>query len=505
MIEAPAAYPHLSGRANLALFDAMGRGSRRRGRAGRVDDALDRVGLGGVDSRPVRAYSLGMRQRLGLANALIRQPRLLVLDEPTNGLDPQGIRDIRALLLELNAAGTTVFVSSHLLLEIEQMCTRVGVLDRGRLVLQEHLDDLRAPTGRVVLRTRDTADARRLLDSRIDEADGDRDRRARRRPGRPGRRAGRAPASPSTSWSPSAARSRTSCWPRPAPAATPSPGPTGDGRAVIGVELRKLLRSRRTWATILLVDALPTLVGVLLAITDLGPATGRGAGVPVGRADRRHAVPPGGAGDRAAAVPADRGGDHRRARRSPARPRPARCATCWCARSAGCGSWWPSSSPSLVFVVLTVLVVAVTAYVVGLLLLGDQSVTATGATSVSGSSLSTPELVGRTFLALGYAILCMLGVATIALFLSTAVSSSLGAALGTMAVFVGSALLHDARRVRRDQRLPADALLAGVRRPVPRPDPVARPAGGGAAAGAPTWRCSSPRPGPTSRPRTSPD
>jgi ABC-type multidrug transport system ATPase subunit len=174
MVEAPAAYPHLSGHANLTLFDAMGPGSRRRGRAGRVENALERVGLAGVDSRPVRAYSLGMRQRLGLANALISQPRLLVLDEPTNGLDPQGIRDIRALLLELNAAGTTVFVSSHLLLEIEQMCTRVGVLDRGRLVLQEHLADLRAPTGRIVLRTRDVSDARRLLDHRIEEADGDR-------------------------------------------------------------------------------------------------------------------------------------------------------------------------------------------------------------------------------------------------------------------------------------------------------------------------------------------
>ena len=88
-----------------------------------------------------------MRQRLGLANALLRSPRLLVLDEPTNGLDPQGIRDIRALLLELNRAGTTVFVSSHLLAEIEQMCTRVGVLHRGRLVLQEHLDDLQRATG----------------------------------------------------------------------------------------------------------------------------------------------------------------------------------------------------------------------------------------------------------------------------------------------------------------------------------------------------------------------
>jgi ABC-type multidrug transport system ATPase subunit len=157
MIEGPAAYPHLSGRANLALFDAMAPDGSRASRKRRVDDTLERVGLGGVDSRPVHAYSLGMRQRLGLANALLRSPRLLVLDEPTNGLDPQGIHDIRDLLLELNRAGTTVFVSSHLLVEIEQMCTRVGVLDRGRMVLQEHVDKLRRPTGRVLVRTPDIA------------------------------------------------------------------------------------------------------------------------------------------------------------------------------------------------------------------------------------------------------------------------------------------------------------------------------------------------------------
>jgi ABC-2 type transport system ATP-binding protein len=174
LVEGPAAYPQLSGRTNLALIDASGPGGDRRTRAGRVDDALARVGLEGVDRRPVRAYSLGMRQRLGLAAALLRAPRLLVLDEPTNGLDPQGIREIRQLLLDLNAAGTTVFLSSHLLAEIEQMCTRVGVLDRGRLVLQDELAHLQRPTGRMVVRTPDVAAVRGLLDGQVESQDGDR-------------------------------------------------------------------------------------------------------------------------------------------------------------------------------------------------------------------------------------------------------------------------------------------------------------------------------------------
>ena len=102
LIEEPAAYPHLSGRANLRLLDAAGPHGSRRTRRRRVDDALEQVGLAGIDRRPVRAYSLGMRQRLGLAAALVRRPRLLILDEPTNGLDPRGIRDIRDLLIGLN-------------------------------------------------------------------------------------------------------------------------------------------------------------------------------------------------------------------------------------------------------------------------------------------------------------------------------------------------------------------------------------------------------------------
>jgi len=174
LVEGPAAYPHLSGRVNLATFDAAGRRGKGPDRRGRITGALEQVGLDPGDRRPVRTYSLGMRQRLGLAAALLRSPPLLVLDEPTNGLDPQGIREIRELLVALNASGTTIFLSSHLLAEIEQMCTRVGVLDRGRLVLQEQLDTLTAPTGRIRVRTPDVPQAIALLDGRV-EARGDRE------------------------------------------------------------------------------------------------------------------------------------------------------------------------------------------------------------------------------------------------------------------------------------------------------------------------------------------
>ena len=172
MVEGPGMYPHLSGRTNLKLFDAAGPGGARRDRRRRVGEALERVGLAGIDARPVRAYSLGMRQRLGLAGALLRSPTLLILDEPTNGLDPRGIREIRDLLAELNAAGTTVFLSSHLLAEIEALCTRVGVMDRGALVLQDDLDTLRAPTGRVLVGTSEPERVVALLDGRVERRDG---------------------------------------------------------------------------------------------------------------------------------------------------------------------------------------------------------------------------------------------------------------------------------------------------------------------------------------------
>jgi ABC-type multidrug transport system ATPase subunit len=172
LIEEPAAYPHLSGRANLRLLDAAGPHGARRTRRRRVDDALEQVGLAGIDRRPVRAYSLGMRQRLGLAAALVRRPRLLILDEPTNGLDPRGIRDIRDLLVGLNDDGVTVFLSSHLLPEVSALCTRIGVLDSGRLVLQDQLASLEKPTGRVLISTDDPERAVATLDGLVEHRDG---------------------------------------------------------------------------------------------------------------------------------------------------------------------------------------------------------------------------------------------------------------------------------------------------------------------------------------------
>lgn len=144
LVEGPAFYPWLSGRDNLARLDAMGPGGESRSRRARIDDALARVGLSAAATKKYKAYSLGMRQRLGLASALLEPRQLLVLDEPTNGMDPQGTREIRGLVRDLAAEGTTIFLSSHLLTEIEQMCTHVGVMHKGKLLAQGTLQDFLA-------------------------------------------------------------------------------------------------------------------------------------------------------------------------------------------------------------------------------------------------------------------------------------------------------------------------------------------------------------------------
>ncbi|MEE1759159.1 MULTISPECIES: ABC transporter ATP-binding protein [unclassified Streptomyces] len=164
LIEGPALYGFLSGRDNLLRYDSADPTADPRTRRTRVAAALDRVGLAAAAGKKAKAYSLGMKQRLGLAAALLQPRRLLVLDEPTNGLDPQGMREIRTLVRELASDGTTVFLSSHLLDEIEQVCTHAAVMARGRLITQGPVTELAAGArGRLVVSTPDTADAARVL------------------------------------------------------------------------------------------------------------------------------------------------------------------------------------------------------------------------------------------------------------------------------------------------------------------------------------------------------
>jgi len=143
LVEGPAFYPFLSGAANLHRFDAADPHVPAGTRKARVQSALERVGLTHAADKKVRAYSLGMKQRLGIANALLAPRELLVLDEPTNGLDPQGTREVRSLVRSLAADGATVFVSSHLLAEVEQICTHAAIMSAGRLVAQGTLAELR--------------------------------------------------------------------------------------------------------------------------------------------------------------------------------------------------------------------------------------------------------------------------------------------------------------------------------------------------------------------------
>ena len=156
LVEGPAFYPFMSGRNNLLRIDAADRFSDSSTRIERVESALDRVGLHNAGNKKVHAYSLGMKQRLGLANALLKPRDILVLDEPTNGLDPQGTREVRNLIRSLSAEGITIFLSSHLLSEIEMLCSHVAVMSAGKIVAQGLIEDLRneEPT-RLILRTDD--------------------------------------------------------------------------------------------------------------------------------------------------------------------------------------------------------------------------------------------------------------------------------------------------------------------------------------------------------------
>ena len=164
LVEGPAFYPQLSGRANLARLDAADRTASRRTAGARIDRALERVGLLAAAGKRFRAYSLGMKQRLAIAAGLLQPRELMILDEPTNGLDPQGTREVRSLIREIAAEGTTIFVSSHLLAEVEQICSHVGVMRAGQLVFEGTLAELRGGGAtRIVVRTPDVAAASGVL------------------------------------------------------------------------------------------------------------------------------------------------------------------------------------------------------------------------------------------------------------------------------------------------------------------------------------------------------
>lgn len=157
LIEAPAFWPYLSGRDNLRLLARYCRLPDRR-----VGVVLDEVEMSDRANRPIGNYSTGMKQRLGVAAALLKDPELLILDEPTSGLDPQGMAEFRELITRLGQGQRTVLLSSHLLDEVEQVCTRVGVINKGRMVAEGNLDEIRGGS-RIVIRAEPAAKALAVL------------------------------------------------------------------------------------------------------------------------------------------------------------------------------------------------------------------------------------------------------------------------------------------------------------------------------------------------------
>ena len=156
-VEAPTFYPYLSGRRNLELLAAYDGGGARE----RIDNALETVELAGRARDRVGGYSHGMRQRLGIAAALLRDPKLLLLDEPTTGLDPGGMRDMRVLVKQLAGQGITIMLSSHLLAEVEDVCNRVAIVRQGRIVYEGEIDALKRGAG-TTYRLQTTDDIRAL-------------------------------------------------------------------------------------------------------------------------------------------------------------------------------------------------------------------------------------------------------------------------------------------------------------------------------------------------------
>jgi ABC-2 type transport system ATP-binding protein len=160
IFEAPVFYDYLSGWRNLEIFSTYTAPTSK----ARIREVFERVGLTGREQSKVRTYSHGMRSRLALAQALLPEPELLILDEPSDGLDPEGIHEMRRTILRLQRElGLTILLSSHLLNEVEQLCTRIAVLQNGKKVFEGKVADVKSERGKIALRTGDFAKATRLL------------------------------------------------------------------------------------------------------------------------------------------------------------------------------------------------------------------------------------------------------------------------------------------------------------------------------------------------------
>lgn len=158
LVESPAFYPYLSGKKNLLVMAGHSRGSVS---GGKIDEVLERVGLTSRAKDKYKKYSLGMKQRLGVGAALMKDPELLILDEPTNGLDPQGMADMRELIRSVSGGDRAVLLSSHLMNEVEQVCDRVGIVSQGKLIREGSVSELRGAEG-LILRAEPLDEAERV-------------------------------------------------------------------------------------------------------------------------------------------------------------------------------------------------------------------------------------------------------------------------------------------------------------------------------------------------------
>ncbi|GIN92671.1 ABC transporter ATP-binding protein [Siminovitchia terrae] len=164
LVENPSYYPHLTAKENLEVLRKVLKVPEKR-----ISDVLEMVRLSHVADKKVKGFSLGMKQRLGIAQALLHEPKLLVLDEPTNGLDPEGIIEMRSLIKDLAKDGTTIVISSHLLSEIDQIATTIGVIAKGKLIYQDDIQTMRTlAKRRLRMRVSDTQQAQQIIGGKIE-------------------------------------------------------------------------------------------------------------------------------------------------------------------------------------------------------------------------------------------------------------------------------------------------------------------------------------------------